>query len=249
MFLHFHLFSLLLYSIGSPPSTNGISMGFYHLGRWVMWRWSYPCAISAKRFLWAVLNSGGTHGFVRLHTLNSCLIVSFPFLLLYRLIKPSGSAPKEGENVTAWLHVRCPGQGNTHFIYSWLAKSRRSLGIFLAWLTFILHYNIDIHVSNQIYGHSFQHGSTRAYACTTAHQTFSAPMVIAQEWQMQPMMKFWWKLCGHYVNSLNLLTYKITVICCSKHQRMHWSNFDRRIVCFKNRQSQRLQRPRWKHIW
>jgi hypothetical protein len=41
----------------------------------------------------------GTYGFVRLRTLNGCLIVSFPFLLLYGFIQPRGSAPKEGDDV------------------------------------------------------------------------------------------------------------------------------------------------------
>ena len=42
------------------------------------------------------------------------LIVSF--LLLYRFIQPRGSAPTEGDNVMARLHVTCPGPGNTRFI-------------------------------------------------------------------------------------------------------------------------------------
>jgi hypothetical protein len=42
MFLLSLLFSLLLYFFGSRPSTNGISTGFYHLQRYVKWRWSFP---------------------------------------------------------------------------------------------------------------------------------------------------------------------------------------------------------------
>jgi hypothetical protein len=34
--------SLLHYFFGSRPSTNGISMGFYHLRRLIQWRWSFP---------------------------------------------------------------------------------------------------------------------------------------------------------------------------------------------------------------
>jgi hypothetical protein len=56
----------------------------------------------------------GTCGFVRLHTWNDWLIVSFPFLLLYGFIQPRGSAPTEGDNVMALLYVMCPGLGNTH---------------------------------------------------------------------------------------------------------------------------------------
>jgi hypothetical protein len=46
-------------------------------------------------------------------------------------MQPWGSAPKEGDNVTARLHVTCPGPGNTSFIYSRLATSLRSLAIIL----------------------------------------------------------------------------------------------------------------------
>jgi len=42
--------------------------------------------------------------------------LSFPFLLLYGIMQPRGSAPKEGDNVMARLHVTCPGPGNTRFI-------------------------------------------------------------------------------------------------------------------------------------
>jgi len=38
------------------------------------------------------------------------------FLLLYGIMQPRESAPKEGDNVMAWLHVTCPGPGNTRFI-------------------------------------------------------------------------------------------------------------------------------------
>jgi len=41
---------------------------------------------------------------------------SFAFLLLYGFMQPRGSAPKEGDNVMARLHVTCPGPGNTRFI-------------------------------------------------------------------------------------------------------------------------------------
>jgi len=63
-----------------------------------------------------VLIGCGTYGFVHLRTLNDCLIVSFPFLLLYGFMQPRGSAPNEGDNVMARLHVTCPGPGNTRLI-------------------------------------------------------------------------------------------------------------------------------------
>jgi len=56
------------------------------------------------------------------------------FLLLYGFMQPRGSAPKEGDNVTARLHVTCPGPVNTRFIYSRLATSLRSLAIILPYL-------------------------------------------------------------------------------------------------------------------
>ena len=79
-----------------------------------------------------VLIGCGTYGFVHLRTLNGCLVVSF--LLLYGFMQPRGSAPKEGDNVTARLHVTCPGPGITGFIYSRLATSLGSLAIILLYL-------------------------------------------------------------------------------------------------------------------
>jgi len=38
------------------------------------------------------------------------------FLHLYGFMQPRGSAPKEGDNVMARLHVTCPGPGNARFI-------------------------------------------------------------------------------------------------------------------------------------
>jgi hypothetical protein len=109
----------------------------------------FPCEPDPPNGYHMVLIGCGTYGFVHLRTLSGCLVVSF--LLLYGFIQPRGSAPKEGDNVTARLHVMCPGPGNTSFIYSRLATSLRSLAIILPKLTFILLYNIDIHVCNRIY--------------------------------------------------------------------------------------------------
>jgi len=38
------------------------------------------------------------------------------FLLFYGCIQPRGSAPKEGDDVMAWLHVTCQVPGNIAFI-------------------------------------------------------------------------------------------------------------------------------------
>jgi len=86
-----------------PPETSQVEVQF-------------PCAPDPPNGYHMVLIGSGTYGFVRLRTLNGCLIVSFPFLLLYGFMQPRGSAPKEGDNVMARLHVTCPGPGNTRFI-------------------------------------------------------------------------------------------------------------------------------------
>jgi hypothetical protein len=53
------------------------------------------------------------------------------FLLLCGFMQPWGSAPKQGDNVMARLHVTCPVPGHTRLIYSRLATSLRSLAIIL----------------------------------------------------------------------------------------------------------------------
>jgi hypothetical protein len=76
----------------------------------------FPCAPDLPNGYHTVLFGCGTCGFVRLRRLKGCLIVSFPFLLLYGIMQPRGSAPREGDNVMARLYATCPGPGNTHFI-------------------------------------------------------------------------------------------------------------------------------------
>jgi len=89
----------------------------------------FPCTLDPPNGYHTVLIGCGTYGFVHLRTLNGCLVVSF--LLLYGIMQPRGSAHKEGDNVTARLHIACLGPGNTIFIYSQLATSLRSLAIIL----------------------------------------------------------------------------------------------------------------------
>jgi len=108
----------------------------------------FPRAPDPPNRYHTVLIGCGTYGFVHLRTLHGCLVVSF--LLLYGFMQPRGSAPKEGDNVMARLHVTCPGPGNTSFIYSRLATSLRSLAIILLNYLILL-YTIDIHVCNRIY--------------------------------------------------------------------------------------------------
>jgi len=76
----------------------------------------FPGAPDPPKGYHTVLIGCGIYGFIRLRTLNSCLIVSYSFLLLYGFVQPRGTAPKEGDNVMARLHVTCPGPGNTRFI-------------------------------------------------------------------------------------------------------------------------------------
>ena len=60
--------------------------------------------------------SCGTYGFVGLHTLNGCLIVSVHFQLLYLFMQHRGSAPNVVDKVMACLYVTCPGLGISRFI-------------------------------------------------------------------------------------------------------------------------------------
>jgi len=86
-----------------PPETSQVEVEF-------------TCALDPPNGYYMVLIGCETYEFVPLRTLNGCLIVSFPFLLLYRFMQPRGSAPKEGDNEMAQLHMSCPGPVNTCFI-------------------------------------------------------------------------------------------------------------------------------------
>jgi hypothetical protein len=86
-----------------PPEMNQVEVEFPH-------------APDPPNGYHTVLIGSGTYWFVRLCTLNCCLIVSFPFLLLFGFMHPRGSAPTEGDNVMAQQYVTCPGPGNNHFI-------------------------------------------------------------------------------------------------------------------------------------
>jgi hypothetical protein len=76
----------------------------------------FLCAPDPPNAYHTVLFGCGTYGFVSLHRMNGCLIVSFSFLLLYGIMQPRWSAPKVGDNVMARLYATCPGPGNTNFI-------------------------------------------------------------------------------------------------------------------------------------
>jgi len=66
-------------------------------------------------------------------------------LLLDGFMLPTGSAPTEGDNVMAGLHVMCLVQGNTHFIHSRLATSLRSLAKILRYFSLTtLHYSAPL---------------------------------------------------------------------------------------------------------
>jgi len=129
MFLLSHHFYLLLYFIGSRPSINGIGRGFYHLWRYVKCRWSrHVCRIRplATIWYWSVV------GLMSLYVCVLWMVVwLFPVLLFDGVIHRGRSAPTEGNDVMAQLHITCPGPGNTSFIHSQLTSSLRSLAIFL----------------------------------------------------------------------------------------------------------------------
>ena len=99
----------------------------------------FPRAPDLRNDYHMVLIGCGTYGFVHLCMLNGCLNVSF--LLFYVFMQPRGSAPKEGDNVTARLYVTCPGPGITRIIYSRLATSLKSVAILSLKLPYTtLHY-------------------------------------------------------------------------------------------------------------
>jgi len=113
MFLLSLLFTFLFLSIPAqykwhlhgflpPPEPNQVEVEF-------------PNTLDPLNAFHTVLIGFGIYEFVHLRTLNGCLIVSFPFLLLYWFMQPRGSAPREGENAMARLHVTCPGPVNTRF--------------------------------------------------------------------------------------------------------------------------------------
>jgi len=95
-FLSFLLFSFRLYFMDLGPVQMSFAWLFTTSGDMSRWGGVSPCAGSTERSHWAVLISCGTYRFVHLRTLNSCLIVFFPFLLLYRFMQPMGLHLKMG---------------------------------------------------------------------------------------------------------------------------------------------------------
>ena len=123
----FLLFSLLLYFFGFWPSIDGIGTGLLPSPEISQVEVEFPCALDLPNGYHTVLIGCVTYGFVRLRMLNVCSIVSFPLLLLYRVMQPRGSAPQEGDNVMARWHVTYPEPGNTCCTYSRLTTRLRSL--------------------------------------------------------------------------------------------------------------------------
>jgi len=114
----FLFLSSLLIFIGSRPSTNGVGTGFYHLRSQSSGGGFSLCARSAERSplsctdrLWDVWVPTIAYVGWLCHSL-----FPFPSFLLYWLWQPRRSALKERDNVTARLHVTCPGPGNGHSI-------------------------------------------------------------------------------------------------------------------------------------
>ena len=79
---------------------------------------SSPCAASAERSPWSCIDRL-RDVWVRTIVYVGWLLHSlfpFPSFLLYWLWQPRRSASKERDDVTARLHVMCPGPGNGHSI-------------------------------------------------------------------------------------------------------------------------------------
>jgi len=109
------LSSALLF-FGSRPSTNSVGTGFYHLPLEVEFpRAPDPLTGHRERY-WSVVGLMGSYDCVRGPVIWLLPFRVFPFLLLYGVMQPRRSAPKEGDNVMAWRHVTCPGPSNTRFI-------------------------------------------------------------------------------------------------------------------------------------
>jgi hypothetical protein len=116
MFLLSLLFGLLLYFFGSLAQYNWSRHGFLPPQEIHQVVVDFPSAADLLNGYHSVLMGWGWYGFISLRTLNGCLIVSFPFLLLYGFIQPRRPAPKDGDNLMAPLHLTCPRPGNTRFI-------------------------------------------------------------------------------------------------------------------------------------
>jgi len=111
------LSSILLF-FGSQPGINGIGTRFTTSRTQSLGDGVSPCTGSAER---SPLSCTDRLWDLWVHTIAyvGCLFHSlfpFPSHHLYWLSQPRRSAPKEGDNVTAWLHVTCPGPGNPRYI-------------------------------------------------------------------------------------------------------------------------------------
>jgi len=114
----FLFLSSLLLIFGSRPSINGVGTGFTTSGSQSMGGGVSPCARPAERSPWSRTDRLWDL-WVRTSTYVAWLFLCFhyfPFLLVYGIMQARRSATKEGDNVTARLHVTCPGPGNSHFI-------------------------------------------------------------------------------------------------------------------------------------
>jgi hypothetical protein len=111
------LSSLLLF-FGSRPCTNGVGTGFYHLRSQSSGGGFSPCARSAE---WSPLSCSDRLWDFWVPTIAYVgrmfrSLFPFPSFLLFWLQQPRRSALNERDNVTARLHVTCPGPGNGHSI-------------------------------------------------------------------------------------------------------------------------------------
>jgi len=113
MFLRSLLFLYFLTSLDLGPVQMASARVFTTSGDKSSGGGVSPCTGSAEWLpygtdrLWDI----SVHTFVYFEQLFDCFL-----LLLYGFMQTRGSAPKEGDNVMARLHVMCPGPGNTRFI-------------------------------------------------------------------------------------------------------------------------------------
>jgi len=92
--------------------------GFYHLRISVNGRWSFPVRRIRRKVAIELYRSvvGLMSSYDCVHRMIVSFLFPFHSFLLYWLLQPRRSAPKERDNVTARSHVTCPGPGNPHSI-------------------------------------------------------------------------------------------------------------------------------------
>jgi len=94
-------------------------------------------------------------------------------------------------------------------------------------------------------GREMGYGASSEYWHWIVLQFLTAARMTRKLRRKQPLMKWWWEHCRHYVNSLYLLANNVTLIYPSQQWMMCWSDYTRRRVHFKNRKCRSLWRSKW----